>query len=125
MTEGLTTIEINELKNRLLQRLNELKENNQARLNNSDVEDVVNLSGKVHDRGEEAAAEVTASLNYNLNDIQIRELHAVESALERLNSGQYGLCVDCDEEIPYSRLLAEPEALRCIDCQQIYEKQNN
>lgn len=31
-------------------------------------------------------------------------------------------CVDCGEPIPAARLEAVPEAMRCVECQHIFEK---
>lgn len=31
-------------------------------------------------------------------------------------------CVDCGEPIPAARLKAVPDAIRCVDCQQLFEK---
>jgi DnaK suppressor protein len=36
--------------------------------------------------------------------------------------GTYGICIDCGGEIPFERLQAQPAALRCIACQNAYEK---
>jgi phage/conjugal plasmid C-4 type zinc finger TraR family protein len=33
------------------------------------------------------------------------------------------LCQDCDSPIPAARLLANPRAVRCIDCQIEYERE--
>ena len=51
------------------------------------------------------------------------ELKQVEIARQRLEEGQYGICVDCGKEIPAARLEAVPEAVRCIDDQSRYEGQ--
>ena len=40
----------------------------------------------------------------------------------RINEGSYGLCESCGQEIPAARLQAEPTALRCVHCQELYEK---
>ena len=45
------------------------------------------------------------------------QLLQIESALTRLDEGQYGICMNCGEEIPIERLKAVPFALFCIDCQ--------
>lgn len=45
-------------------------------------------------------------------------LHEIESALGRIDAGDYGLCIDCDEPIDLRRLQAHPAALRCARCQQ-------
>lgn len=45
----------------------------------------------------------------------------VREALERLDAGSYGKCVDCGKELPAARLEAKPEAERCVECQQAVE----
>ena len=47
----------------------------------------------------------------------LNELHAVESALARIDAGSYGECTDCGIDIPLARLRVQPSAGRCIDCQ--------
>lgn len=44
-------------------------------------------------------------------------LTRIEAALRRCQSEEYGLCVECEEEIGYARLKAQPEAPFCIGCQ--------
>jgi len=44
------------------------------------------------------------------------ELARIDAALERLQSGDYGYCVRCDEEISEKRLKLDPSAPLCIDC---------
>lgn len=41
----------------------------------------------------------------------------VRRALERIDSGAYGRCVDCGQQLTPERLDARPEAARCRDCQ--------
>jgi RNA polymerase-binding protein DksA len=52
------------------------------------------------------------------------ELRDIEQARERMSGGMYGVCVDCDREIPFERLKAQPSAKRCVDCQTAYEKKH-
>jgi RNA polymerase-binding transcription factor DksA len=49
------------------------------------------------------------------------ERNAVLQALERLEDGSYGTCVDCGKEIPAGRLQAQPEAIRCVEDQRRFE----
>lgn len=44
------------------------------------------------------------------------QLEAVETALERLDSGLYGVCDRCQEPISEARLEAMPQASTCIRC---------
>jgi DnaK suppressor protein len=52
----------------------------------------------------------------------VEELRAIEEALRRLHQPEFGLCADCGESIPYTRLEANPAAMRCIDCEREHEK---
>lgn len=38
------------------------------------------------------------------------------AALERLEQGHYGRCLDCDALIPEARLAIDPAAERCVKC---------
>lgn len=53
------------------------------------------------------------------------ELASIDSALQRLDTPEYGICVDCGTEIEPARLIAEPTVLRCTACQQRYEHQHH
>lgn len=59
---------------------------------------------------------------FALQEHDVSELDAVESALNRITQGTYGLCQSCELEIPIKRLLAFPSAMRCINCQAAAEK---
>jgi DnaK suppressor protein len=80
------------------------------------------LAGAVPDSGDQATADVIADIDHADLSRDLRELRAVEAAQERIASGQYGSCIDCGGQIPYERLLAQPTALRCVDCQWRFEK---
>lgn len=45
-----------------------------------------------------------------------RAITSVERALARIESGTYGICIRCGEEIAPKRLEARPEAALCISC---------
>lgn len=49
-------------------------------------------------------------------------LFQVESALERIESGVFGVCLACGDKIGVSRLRAVPEAHLCMKCKQVYDK---
>jgi DnaK suppressor protein len=49
------------------------------------------------------------------------ELADIDAALQRLDSGRYGECVDCGVDIPLARLQAQPAAARCVACQEKLE----
>lgn len=49
-------------------------------------------------------------------------LYHLDLALERINEGTYGVCVECNEPIDHARLEAVPHARLCIKCKSKEEK---
>ena len=45
----------------------------------------------------------------------------VKEALERIEAGTYGTCIDCGKPLSDERLEARPEAARCVEDQQKFE----
>lgn len=52
-----------------------------------------------------------------LDEREAEAMNAIDAALQRIASGNYGLCIDCGVDIPTARLHANPTALRCVGCQ--------
>lgn len=61
-------------------------------------------------------------INSQLVEVESRELHRIEVALERMRTGHYGVCESCNEKIPMARLSALPYATLCIECQREFER---
>jgi RNA polymerase-binding transcription factor DksA len=55
-------------------------------------------------------------LTLSLMESEDRVLEQVEGALERIEDGVYGLCVECDAKIPKMRLNAIPYTPHCVKC---------
>ena len=45
-----------------------------------------------------------------------QQLVRIEGALRRIESGDYGYCSVCDEEIDVRRLTLDPTNTRCVKC---------
>ncbi len=45
-------------------------------------------------------------------------LRLVDQALDRLQTGDYGICLGCGSPIPEKRLMAIPWASHCVPCQE-------
>lgn len=57
-------------------------------------------------------------VSLRLNRMDYEQLRQVEEALDRLESGDFGICQACGEPIPAKRLQAVPWAKYCVPCQQ-------
>jgi len=79
--------------------------------------------GNVPDSGELAADDVARDVALADIDRDAAELEAIDAALERLDQGTYGRCVECGTAIAPARLVQAPEAPRCLACQQHSESQ--
>lgn len=84
------------------------------------------MPGTVAERARDSEDDSFATLivDTNLSEIErdVDELRMIDSALQRINAGTYGSCVDCSQPIPVARLKAEPTAERCVQCQELFEK---
>ncbi len=72
---------------------------------------------EVQDRGDEANTDQWREANAAMIDHHVDEISGIQAALSRVDSGTYGLCVDCGEAIGFQRLQAYPSANRCLQCQ--------
>jgi DnaK suppressor protein len=57
-------------------------------------------------------------VSMRLNRLEYTQLRLIDEALDRLASGDYGICLSCEEEIPNKRLAALPWAKYCVSCQE-------
>lgn len=58
--------------------------------------------------------------NSSVNAAALRTLREkakkIQSALQRINESDFGICVKCKKAIPDGRLLLLPEATLCVSC---------
>ncbi|MFM8755431.1 MAG: TraR/DksA family transcriptional regulator [Limnohabitans sp.] len=80
-----------------------------------------------HDlRASDASAQARTELDEALamNEHETAELSLFDHALDRLDQGLYGQCMDCGVEISLRRLQVYPLALRCMTCQSAQESRH-
>ena len=81
-------------------------------VNHEDLADEVDL----------ASSELNQNVTLRLKDRERHLLHKIESALAKIEEGEYGLCGDCGEPIEVKRLHARPIAELCIRCKEAEER---
>src|SRR6185437_11793063 len=57
-------------------------------------------------------------ISLRLNSLDYAQLRLIQEALDRIEAGDYGICLACEEPIPAKRLQALPWARYCVGCQQ-------
>ena len=75
-------------------------------------------------RLEEEAARLRRArreLDSKICALVVQRLRAIDEALDAIAVGDYGICIDCDKEIPRRRLELTPWARRCVACQAAVE----
>lgn len=78
------------------------------------------IESEVEERGQE---ETMVRLLDRLDGRAKAEIEAIDRALLKLGSEQYGRCEQCRTAIPQSRLEAVPAAAMCMACEQAAETQ--
>lgn len=52
------------------------------------------------------------------------EIDEIRIALQRMESGEYGICVSCGEMINSKRLEARPASAECLECAELSSENN-
>lgn len=56
---------------------------------------------------------------------EAKSLAQIRAALERIEAGEFGICLDCEEPISAKRLAAVPWAAYCLHCQERQDAQES
>jgi DnaK suppressor protein len=119
---ALTTQQTQELQSLISRRRDSLVAELRDDVRKTRAERFGEVAGEVPDHGDESVAALIADLDQAEMGRDIGELRGLEAAHERIETGGYGVCVECDRDIGFERLRATPSAIRCIDCQTRHEK---
>jgi len=112
--------EITRLRTTIEDRLTVLQQDVTTKL---DEAAVVNADlDRASDAGDQSVAEDMASSDFADARRDMQEIESARAALERIDAGHYGTCIDCGLEIAPERLRAQPTAARCIHCQEKNER---
>lgn len=71
------------------------------------------------DSAEQAAELGNVQVVSALETEAVHELAEIDHALQRLEAGNYGVCVSCGEDIGKERLEARPASAECLDCAEL------
>jgi DnaK suppressor protein len=89
------------------------------------LEDLLGPSGEhwSHaDEVDEIQANERREIGFATRELLVERVNRLSAALDRLNEGEYGTCVECGEEIAPARLNAMPEVTTCVRCQDRLER---
>ena len=77
---------------------------------------------RLADPTDEAQRIARCALRADLFSLATRRLRAIQEAIEAIDVGDYGVCIDCEGSIPQRRLKFMPWARRCVACQAAVEE---
>jgi len=84
---------------------------------------VLELPGAIGDNSpfadevDEIQASASREVGLATRELLQTRVNRLSAALDRLNEGEYGVCVECAEPIVPARLDAVPEVQTCVRCQ--------
>jgi len=113
-----------ELKQMLQERQRELTQEVQGRIRGVRA-DGAEKPHEVMDQGETSEVDIQEDIELALIQMKAETLNKINEALARLETGRYGLCFECGDEIAEARLRALPFAVRCKDCEEARENAAN
>ena len=118
----LTAQEIETLRERLTARRQVLRAEVAEQLANSDDPRVAGLMNELAATEDWVLADILSDMDIAMVTRDTAELQEVDAALASIADGSYGTCRDCGEPVGWPRLNANPTALRCISCQEAFER---
>lgn len=105
----------------ILEKLKEdtLREIRKSVKNGTEAVAAIEPGGDIYDQ---ASSERDRELGLLLGDREREKIHSIDDALLRIDEGEYGICEECDEDIPLGRLKAMPFTRHCVKCKSDLEK---
>ncbi len=106
-------IDIDKAKERLSAKRTELMELSQI---SSEARSTVELDQQSVGRLSRMDAMQQQAMAEAMERTRQKDLVRINQAELRLSDGEYGYCIECDNEIPDGRLAIDPMAERCVKC---------
>jgi DnaK suppressor protein len=106
------------VKQNLIKQRQELLDEVQAKyaasreIGESNVPDLADVSSNAYNR----------EMLLNLSEAHHRQMQDIDAALARIDSGDYGICASCGEDISPRRMEVRPFSRYCIECKTDIEK---
>lgn len=77
---------------------------------------------QVQDTGDQALSSSLEEIKISLHNNELDEYQMVMKAIDMIDQGTYGVCIDCGNAISERRLALFPNATRCLACQEAMEE---
>jgi DnaK suppressor protein len=121
---SLTRTQSDTLKQLMEERAIDLEQRIRETLPKPADETTLERTGVSQDEVDDATTNAEEHFNHTLHRHYVDEMRQIEAARERAGTGLLNCCADCGEDIGYQRLRVQPMAVRCLDCQDLYERKS-
>lgn len=119
---NITKKQIDTLQRTMEAELDRLVDESREEMNIEQKASYIDIDGNVADTGDEAVTDTLIDTDNAIIGLHLQKVNDLNAALERVQTGTYGVCIECGGEIGFQRLSAYPTAKRCIECQRLHEK---
>jgi RNA polymerase-binding transcription factor len=89
------------------------------------LEDLLGTSGEHWSYADEVdgiQASERREIGFATRELLVERVNRIVAAIERLDAGEYGVCIECGEAIAPARLRVMPEVTTCVRCQDRLER---
>lgn len=121
-----TKQELEEIKKKLLQMrrkiTGEIRHLTEDSISKSQKEASGEISSYTYHMADMASASFDRDFAFSLASNEQELLYMIDEALNKIESGEYGICESCGIKIPKKRLKVLPYARYCVKCQEEEEK---
>ncbi len=118
----LTPEEVQEFKQILLKKKDEIWEEIRKDLKSRVSEEYYSLINDVNDEEDLAQIDLQEEVVLGVMEARKKELEAINQALWRIDHGEFGKCLECEDWICIERLKVRPWAVYCLECKQELER---
>jgi DnaK suppressor protein len=80
------------------------------------VSDMTGPTDNFPDPTDRASLEADRNFILRIRDRESKLIKKIKKALDRIETGTFGICESCGEDISVNRLKARPVTTQCIDC---------
>jgi RNA polymerase-binding protein DksA len=124
-TSFFTPAELEEFKKLLLDKksaiLSSIKNRESDLIKSSKREESGELSSLPQHLAEMGSQEYDKGFTFVMLEVLSKELKNIETALEKIQKGTYGICDNCGNKIAKERLMALPSTNLCLNCKMLEE----
>lgn len=89
----------------------------------SNFEDLQINSDELADEADLATNTINQQVSFSIREKEMNKLRRIDAALERVEDGSYGYCIESGDEIEQKRLETQPWAEFCIEVAEEKERE--